>query len=307
MLTEGIGLSSLLKLANLQIIMFAARLPPSAPSTLNPFSQPPSQPLILSPPLGPFFVSSRVSRSLIWSLWEKGGRSILVSAAQHTSLPVTAGQVSAGGEAAAMQREREREREREKERNGGVPVVQLSLLSSLQNICPSNVAAASLSPREVACPAQDGQVCAGPGSSVIKRPSCAVTSGIEAGVIHDPVSAPLEGHTQTLTGQLRVKEHLGAVMARLPHERNFPPVLAVNHKAPGQERGWRGVAVDVRERLSVQAAEKATGLRQATMEACGVWKHALGMSLSSLHRLFVKFYPLPLVSPVPVVLTQLIS
>lgn len=91
------------------------------------------------------------------------------------------------------------------ERNGGVPVVQLSLLSPLQNICPSNVAAASLSPNEVACPAQDGQVWAGPGPSVIKQPSCAVTSGIEAGVIHDPVSAPSEGHTQTLTGQLRVK------------------------------------------------------------------------------------------------------
>ncbi|KAM7394379.1 hypothetical protein PAMP_021186 [Pampus punctatissimus] len=95
----------------------------------------------------------RVSRSLIWSLWGKGRRSILVSAAQRTSLPVTAGQVSAGGEAAAMQRERERE----EERNGGVPVVQLSLLSPLQNICPSNMAEASLSPREVACPAQDGQ------------------------------------------------------------------------------------------------------------------------------------------------------
>lgn len=91
------------------------------------------------------------------------------------------------------------------ERNGGVPVVQLSLLSPLQNICPSNVAAAFLSPCEVACPAQDGQVWAGPGPSVIKQPSCAVTSGIEAGVIHDPVSAPSEGHTQTLTGQLRVK------------------------------------------------------------------------------------------------------
>lgn len=94
------------------------------------------------------------------------------------------------------------------ERNGGVPVVQLSLLSPLQNICPSNMATAPLSPREVACPIQDGQVCAGPGPSVIKRPSCAVTSGIEAGVIHDPVSAPLEEHTQTLTGQLRVKQRM---------------------------------------------------------------------------------------------------
>lgn len=94
------------------------------------------------------------------------------------------------------------------ERNRGVPVEQLSLLSPLQNICPSNVAAAPLSLREVACPAQDGQVCAGPGPSVIKRPSCAVTSGIGAGVIHDPVSAPSEGHTQTLTGQLRVKPRL---------------------------------------------------------------------------------------------------
>lgn len=91
------------------------------------------------------------------------------------------------------------------ERSGGVPVVQLSLLSPLQNICPSNMATAPLSPREVACPIQDGQVCAGPGLSVIKRPSCAVTFGIEAGVIHDPVSAPLEEHAQTLTGQLRVK------------------------------------------------------------------------------------------------------
>lgn len=86
----------------------------------------------------------------------------------------------------------------------GVPVVQLSLPSPLRNICPSNVAAAPLSPREVACPAQDGQVCA----SVIKRPSCAVTSGTEAGVIHDPVSAPSEGQTQTLTGQLRVKPRM---------------------------------------------------------------------------------------------------
>lgn len=42
--------------------------------------------------------------------------------------------------------------------------------------------------------------------------------------------------------------------------------------------------------LEVPAAEKATGLRQATMEACRVWKHALGMSLSSLHHLFVKVY-----------------
>lgn len=94
------------------------------------------------------------------------------------------------------------------ERSGGVPVVQLSLPSPLQNICPSNVAAAPLSPREVACPAQDGQVCAGPGPSVIKRPSCAVTSGVEAGVIHDPVSAPSKGLTQTLTGQLRVKPRM---------------------------------------------------------------------------------------------------
>ena len=86
--------------------------------------------------------------------------------------------------------------------------MQLSLPSPLQNICLSNVAAAPLSPREVACPAQDGQVCAGPGPSVIKRPSCAVTSGTEAGVIHDPVSAPSEGQTQTLTGQLRVKPRM---------------------------------------------------------------------------------------------------
>ncbi|XP_074538725.1 uncharacterized protein LOC141800207 [Halichoeres trimaculatus] len=54
-------------------------------------------------------IAVKVSRSLIPSLWGKGGRSILVSAAQHTSLPVTAGQVSAGGEAAAMQRKRVRE------------------------------------------------------------------------------------------------------------------------------------------------------------------------------------------------------
>lgn len=83
--------------------------------------------------------------------------------------------------------------------------MQLSLLSPLQNICPSNVAAASLSLPEVAFPAQEGQVCAGPGPSVIKRPRCAVTSSVEVGVIRDPVSAPLVGHTQTLTGQLRVK------------------------------------------------------------------------------------------------------
>lgn len=68
------------------------------------------------------------------------------------------------------------------------------------------MATALLSPREVACPIHDGQVYAGQGLSVIKQPSCAVTSGIEAGVTHDdPVSAPLEEHTQTLTGQLRVK------------------------------------------------------------------------------------------------------
>jgi len=54
--------------------------------------------------------------------------------------------------------------------------------------------------------------------------------------------------------------------------------------------------------LEVLVAEKATGLRQATVEACRVWKHALGMSLPSFHCLFVKFY-----SPLPVVLTQLIS
>ncbi|TNN89424.1 hypothetical protein EYF80_000027 [Liparis tanakae] len=119
---------------------------------------------------------------------------------------------------------------------------------SRHNICPSNVAASPLSPREVACPAQDGQVCAGPGPSVIKRPSCAVTSGIEAGVIHDPVSAPSEGHTQTLTGQLRVREHLGAVTAGLPHRTNFPPVLIVTNEAPRQRSGRPGVAVEGRER-----------------------------------------------------------
>lgn len=43
------------------------------------------------------------------------------------------------------------------------------------------------------------------------------------------------------------------------------------------------------------------------MEDYGVWKHALGMSLSSLCRLFVKFYPLLLVPPLLVVLTLLIS
>lgn len=62
--------------------------------------------------LHPSSVSSGVSRNLIWSLWGKGGRSILLSGAQHTSFPVSAGQVSAGGEAAAMQREGESNRER---------------------------------------------------------------------------------------------------------------------------------------------------------------------------------------------------
>lgn len=95
-----------------------------------------------------------------------------------------------------------------KERNKEVPVVPLPLLSSFQNICPSNMAGAPFSPHEVACPARDGQVCAGPDPSVIKQPSCAVTSGLEVGVIHDPVSAPSEGHTQTLTGQLRVKPRM---------------------------------------------------------------------------------------------------
>ncbi|CAG11462.1 unnamed protein product [Tetraodon nigroviridis] len=59
--------------------------------------------------------------------------------------------------------------------------------------------------REVARPIQDGQVCARPGPSVIRRPSCAVTSGTGASIIHDnPVSAPSEEHARTLTGQLRV-------------------------------------------------------------------------------------------------------
>lgn len=61
------------------------------------------------PSSAPSFFSSTVSGSLIRSLrGGKGGRSILVSAAQRTSLPVTAGQVSAGGEAAATQRARVR-------------------------------------------------------------------------------------------------------------------------------------------------------------------------------------------------------
>lgn len=59
--------------------------------------------------------------------------------------------------------------------------------------------------------------------------------------------------------------------------------------------------------LEVPAAQKSTGLKQATVEACRVWKHALGMSLSSLRCLFVKFCSLLLVSPLPVVLTLLIS
>lgn len=88
----------------------------------------------------------------------------------------------------------------------------LCLLSPFQNICPSNVSVASFPPHEVACHAWDGQVCAGPGPSVIKRPSCAVTSDIEAGVIHDPVPAPSEGHAQTLTGLLRLGATRGISM-----------------------------------------------------------------------------------------------
>lgn len=62
-----------------------------------------------------------------------------------------------------------------------------------------------LSPHEVAWPIQDGQVRASPGPSVIKRSSCAVTSGAGASIIHDdPVSAPSKEHARTLMGQLRV-------------------------------------------------------------------------------------------------------
>ncbi|TWW58729.1 hypothetical protein D4764_06G0002590 [Takifugu flavidus] len=112
------------------------------------------------------------------------------------------------------------------------------------------------SPREVAWPIQDGQVRARPGPSVIKRPSCAVTSGAGASIIHDdPVSAPSEERARTLTGQPRVKpraefsmkddrvipstypggchlwaparppakvrERVGAVTARTPHGRDL--------------------------------------------------------------------------------------
>lgn len=59
--------------------------------------------ILSPPPRRPLSLPN--SGSMIRSLWEgKGERSILVSAAQRMSLPVTAGQVSAGGEAAAMQR-----------------------------------------------------------------------------------------------------------------------------------------------------------------------------------------------------------
>lgn len=59
--------------------------------------------------------------------------------------------------------------------------------------------------------------------------------------------------------------------------------------------------------LKCQLLEEATGQKQATMKACRVWKHTLGMSLGPTYCLFVKFYPFPLVSAVPVVLAQLIS
>lgn len=77
------------------------------------------------------------------------------------------------------------------------------------HICPSQCRGFSL--REVArpplqTPTRDGQVRACPAPSVIKRPSCAVTSGgAKAGVIRDPAPAPSEERTQTLTGRPRVK------------------------------------------------------------------------------------------------------
>lgn len=71
-----------------------------------------------------------------------------------------------------------------------------------------------------------------PAPSVIKRPSCAVTSGTEAGVIRDPVSAPSEEGTQTLTGQLRVKprtEYLWRTTASSPPR---TPVGATSARRP---------------------------------------------------------------------------
>lgn len=44
--------------------------------------------------------------------------------------------------------------------------------------------------------------------------------------------------------------------------------------------------------LEVSAPEKATGLRQATTEACRVWKPALGTSLSALRRIYVNPFQL---------------
>ncbi|KAI4833109.1 hypothetical protein KUCAC02_016026, partial [Chaenocephalus aceratus] len=125
----------------------------------------------------------------------------------------------------------------------------MSLPSPLRNICPSNVAAAPLSPREVACPAQDGQVCA----SVIKRPSCAVTSGTEAGVIHDPVSAPSEGQTQTLTGQLRLLHMPWKKSASPVSERLDGPAALPAFKCQRASRSCHGTAA-TREELPSQSS-----------------------------------------------------
>lgn len=60
--------------------------------------------------------------------------------------------------------------------------------------------------------------------------------------------------------------------------------------------------------LEVPAAEPATSIMQATMEACKVWKQSLGMSQAAeLFTFSVRFCAFLLLSLVCLVLTQLIS
>ncbi|XP_036975006.1 uncharacterized protein LOC119029961 isoform X21 [Acanthopagrus latus] len=123
-----------------------------------------------------------------------------------------------------------------------------------------------------------------------------------------PVSEQFD-FRETMAGQaclhLNVKEHLGAVTAHLPHGRSFTPVLTVTHKAPGQQRGWRGLAVDVKERQSGSGLPRGAlrGKRQELrrMNPCVFPNHGQGSEsvccacifalLPALHHCPLMFFP----------------
>lgn len=148
---------------------------------------------------------------------------------------------------------------------GGGAVAQLSLLLSgkktkptsvPRNVAPSTEAflpvrsptLPSPPPTTPPHPTRDGQVRVCPAPSVIKRPSCAVTSGgAEAGVIRDPVPAPSEDRGADLDRAAEGKATHGISMKDV---RASSPPRKTPGRAGGHKRHPRSRAEEARPLIS---------------------------------------------------------